>query len=126
MVNSESKEMYLETILQLHQRGARVKSVDVAAELGFSRPSVSIAVKNLQNEGYVLVGADGELSLTESGLARARSVYERHCVLTKFFVSLGAEKGSAEENACRIEHIISDDLFELIKRAMEQNAHKTE
>lgn len=112
---SESKEMYLETILQLHQKGARVRSIDVATELGFSRPSVSIAIKNLQNEGLVVVEADSEISLTAEGLRQAKAVCERHQVLTDFFLSLGAEEKSAEENACRIEHIISNDLFELIK-----------
>lgn len=115
MKNPESKEMYLETILRLHQKSSRVKSVDVANALGFSRPSVSVAMKNLQNEGLVEVDSHGEILFTEEGEKIAKGVYERHRVLTNFFVSLGAEKESAEENACRIEHIISDDLFEIIK-----------
>lgn len=116
MKTSESKEMYLETILQLHEKGSRVRSIDVATELGFSRPSVSIAIKNLQMENLISVGEGGTLSLTKEGMEQAKAVLERHRVLTDFFVGLGAERESAEENACRMEHIITDDLFELIKK----------
>ncbi|MBQ9481958.1 MAG: metal-dependent transcriptional regulator [Clostridia bacterium] len=115
MKNTESKEMYLETILTLKKRGLRARSVDVANELGFSRPSVSNAVKLLQKQGYITVGTDGELNFTENGQKTAERVYERHLVLTEILVRAGADKKLAEDNACRIEHVISDDMFEILK-----------
>lgn len=116
METTESKEMYLETILKLHLKGARVKAVDVAAELGFSRPSVSNAVKTLVKEGYITVGEYAELVLTEKGMEKAISVYDRHCVLKKLLTDMGAKDDVAEENACRIEHVIDDEVFALIKK----------
>ena len=116
METTESKEMYLETILKLHKQGARAKSVDVANELGFSRPSVSSAMKILQKEGYVTVGDGGEVLLTEKGLEKAESVYERHCTFKKLFVTMGAGEKAAEENACRIEHVVDDEVFALVKK----------
>lgn len=115
MINSESKEMYLETILLLKKRGARARATDVATELGFSRPSVSNAVKKLQSDGYIFIDSDGELALTDKGKKQATETYDRHCVLTELFVWCGASEDVAEENACRIEHVISDDLFAILK-----------
>ncbi|MBR1675748.1 MAG: metal-dependent transcriptional regulator [Clostridia bacterium] len=115
MNNPESKEMYLETILRLKNKGARVRSTDVASELGYSRPSVSNAVKKLIAEGYIFVDKDGELVLTEKGNKQANSTYERHIVLTSLFKKMGAAETVAEEDACRIEHVISDELFEVLK-----------
>ncbi|MBO5525250.1 MAG: metal-dependent transcriptional regulator [Clostridia bacterium] len=118
MKSTESKEMYLETILKLSERGQRVKSVDVANELGFSRPSVSVAVKTLEENDFVEVRENGELVLTQKGNETARKIYERHLVLTEFLMKVGADRGVAEENACRIEHVITDDMFELIKKSV--------
>ena len=113
---TESKEMYLETILVLKGRGTRVRSVDVAGELGFSRPSVSNAVKILQKDGFITVGEDGELLFTVKGKETAERIYERHRVLTAVLMRAGAEKQLAEENACRIEHVISNEMFEILKK----------
>ncbi len=116
MNTPESKEMYLETIYLLKQRGERTKAVDVAAELNFSRPSVSNAVKKLQSMGLLCVDKSRELVLTEEGEKIAASTYERHCVVTDLLVKAGADKTLAEENACRIEHIISEELFQVLKK----------
>ncbi|MBO4262591.1 MAG: metal-dependent transcriptional regulator [Clostridia bacterium] len=115
MNSPESIEMYLETILLLRKRGARVKATDVAAELGFSRPSVSNAVKRMLSEGYIYLDKSGELALTEKGEERAKATYEKHCLLTDMLTAVGADKNLAEENACRIEHIISEELFTVLK-----------
>lgn len=120
MKNPESQEMYLETIFLLRRRGARARSIDVATELNISRPSVSNMVKILQNDGYLYVGEDGELILTEKGLAKATDTYDRHCVLTKLLTSMGADEKIAEENACRIEHVITPELFAILKEFVEK------
>lgn len=119
MKTHESQEMYLETILKLHESGSRVKSVDIANELGVSRPSVSSAMKQLQKDGCVSVGAGGEILLTEKGRSEAESVYDRHCVFKKMLMEMGVEESKAEENACRIEHVVDDETFALIKRHLE-------
>ncbi len=115
MKNNESMEMYLETIYLLSKTGKKVHSIDVAQEMGFSKPSVSRAMKLLEKNNYIIFHQDGQLELTDTGLVRARGVYEKHTILTNFFMNLGANKSVAEENACRIEHIISDEMFEIIK-----------
>jgi Mn-dependent DtxR family transcriptional regulator len=115
MKNRESEEMYLETILRLRQKNINVHSVDVASELKFSRPSVSRGVNLLQKKGYIIFGKNGELIFTEAGEEKANSVYERHVLLTKLLEYVGADKALAEENACRIEHVISPDMFEILK-----------
>ena len=115
MKNSESKEMYLETILLLHRRGARVKATDVATELGFSRPSVSNAVKKLQADGLIYFNKANEIEFTEKGKRLAEDTYERHCILTDLLKMVGANAEVAEENACRMEHIVSDELFCVLK-----------
>lgn len=111
----ESAENYLETILILLERKGSVRAIDIAAELDFSKPSVSIALKHLREKGHIEVGEDGRLSLTESGRKIAEGIYERHCVLTDFFVSLGVDADIAQADACKIEHIISDTTFQAIK-----------
>lgn len=115
MHTRESEEMYLETILVLKSRGAYVRSIDVAAELNYSRPSVSRAVGILQRKGYITVDEKGEIEFTSSGRAKAEGVYERHCVISRLLVKLGASETLAAENACRIEHVIDEELFELLK-----------
>lgn len=111
----ESAENYLETILILLERKGSVRAIDIAAELDFSKPSVSIALKHLREKGHIEVGEDGRLSLTESGRKIAEGIYERHRVLTDFFVSLGVDADIAQADACKIEHIISDTTFQAIK-----------
>lgn len=112
----ESAENYLETILILSQRKGSVRSIDVAAELGFSKPSVSIAMKNLREKGCVTVDGDGLLFLTEQGKRIAERVYERHTLFTEWLISLGVDEKTAAEDACRIEHVISAESFQAIKR----------
>lgn len=112
----ESGEMYLETILVLKNKKGSVRSVDVARALSFSKPSVSRAIGILKDDGYVTVEDNGELSLTESGLERAGAIYERHRYITKFLSEvLGVPRETAEADACRIEHIVSQETFEKVK-----------
>ena len=112
----ESGEMYLETILILSQKNKFVRSLDVAEYMGFSKPSVSRAVGLLKSGGYLTVDGDGHLSLTESGRAVAEKIYDRHILLTRFLVHLGVNEQTAMEDACKIEHDISDKSFEAIKK----------
>ncbi len=112
----ESGEMYLETILILSKKNKFVRSLDVAEYMGFSKPSVSRAVGLLKSGGYLTVDGDGHLSLTESGRAVAEKIYDRHILLTRFLVHLGVNEQTAMEDACKIEHDISDESFEAIKK----------
>jgi len=111
----ESGEMYLETIHILSGKGKAVRSIDVGEYMGYSKPSVSRAVGLLKKGGYVVADADGYLTLTEEGKRVAEKMYERHTILTKFFVTLGVDEETATEDACKIEHDISDKSFEAIK-----------
>ena len=115
METHESKEMYLETILRLSNESTRVRSIDVANQLGFSRASVSVATKNLKEQGYIEILPDNSLKLTNRGEAIANQVFEKHRVLTDMLESFGVSKETAENDACRIEHIISDETFTKIK-----------
>ena len=112
----ESGEMYLETIYILSQKSSSVRSIDVGDYMGFSKPSVSRAVGILKKGGYVVMDKDGYLSLTNSGLEVAKKIYERHTTLTDFLVRLGVDKNTAVEDACKMEHDISDETFEALKR----------
>ena len=116
----QSGEDYLETILTLQQIKGQVRSVDVAAELGYSKPSVSIAMKKLREQGYVRVDESGFLTLTEQGEALAKGVYERHKTLKKALMLLGVDEESAAEEACKLEHAISDSTLEKIKAFIEK------
>ena len=120
MALQESGEMYLETIYVLSQTSSSVRSIDVAEYMGFSKPSVSRAIGLLKSEGLVKIDKDGYLKLTEGGLILAKRIYERHTVLSKLFMQLGVEEQIASEDACRIEHYISDATFDAIKRHMEK------
>ena len=115
----ESAENYLETILVLKERNGTVRSVDIAAEMGFSKPSVSVAMKNLREQECITMGEDGLISLTEKGRKIAESVYERHTLFTQWLVSLGVDAGTAAEDACRIEQVLRKETFEAIKRHVE-------
>lgn len=117
----ESQEMYLETILRLSQRKETVHSIDVANELGFSRPSVSIAIKALKENGYIEVLPNQALVLTSKGTNTANSVFEKHKALTKLLISFGVSENTAEEDACKIEHIISEETFTKIKEYLKDH-----
>ena len=112
----ESAENYLETILILKNKNGAVRSIDIANELGFSKPSVSVAMKNLRENGYIEVDSSGYITLLDSGRRIAEKIYERHTTLSKWLVSLGVDDKTAAEDACRIEHIISSESFEAIKK----------
>ena len=118
----ESGEMYLETILVLSQRQRFVRSIDVADYMGFSKPSVSRAVSLLKQGEYITVDREGFLYLTEAGREVAEKIYERHTVLTQLLVSIGVDPVVAEEDACRVEHDISDETFEKIKEHVHREA----
>lgn len=111
----ESAENYLETILLLQKKNPQVRSIDIANELEFSKPSVSIAMKNLRENGCITVDSGGNITLTESGRKIAESIYERHSVFTDLLIRLGVDEKTAAEDACRIEHVISAKSFEAIK-----------
>ena len=111
----ESEEMYLETILVIKKRKGTVRSVDIVEELNYAKSSVSRGVNLLIEKGLITIGKGGDIAFTEQGLERASAVYERHRVITRVFRSLGASKEVAEENACRIEHVISDELFDVLR-----------
>jgi DtxR family Mn-dependent transcriptional regulator len=112
----ESGEMYLETIYILCQSKPSVRSIDVAEYMNYSKPSISRGVGLLKQQGYILVDEDGYISLTESGIQAAHKVFERHTVLTNILTFLGVEKETAAEDACRMEHVISDESFQALKR----------
>lgn len=111
----ESAENYLETILILQKQIPQVRSIDIANELEFSKPSVSIAMKNLREQGCITVDAGGIITLTETGKKIAETIYERHQLFTKLLVSLGVDEKIAAQDACRIEHVVSPETFEAIK-----------
>ena len=116
----ESGEMYLETILILSQRLPHVRSLDVAEHMGYSKPSVSRAVGLLKSAGYLLMDPTGYLTLTDSGRALAEKIYERHNTLTRFLIGIGVDEKTALEDACKLEHYMSDVTFQRIK-AFTQN-----
>ena len=115
MALHESGQMYLETIHVLLQKNKKVRSVDIVNYLGYSKPSVSRAVGILKNDGYIKVDADGYITLCESGELFATQLYERHTVLTQMLVELGVDEKTAAEDACKIEHVISDASFAAVK-----------
>lgn len=116
----ESGEMYLETIYVLSKKSNYIRSIDVCEEMGYSKPSVSRAIGLLKNGGYVSVDPDGYLTLTDAGNEVASKIYERHTLLTECLMRLGVDKERAAEDACKIEHDISDESFEALKRHLER------
>ena len=120
----ESGEMYLETIYILSQKSGFVRSIDVGDYMGFSKPSVSRAVGILKKGGYLVMEKDGSLALTDSGLEVAEKIYERHTLLTYFLIRLGVSKETAAEDACKMEHDISDETFEAMKRHVEKYSNE--
>ena len=116
----ESGEMYLETILLLSQKSGHVRAIDVGEEMGYSKPSVSRAMGLLKSGGFVVIDADGAITLTDAGREIAEKIYARHTLLTHFLVSLGVDEETAAEDACKMEHSISDASFEAIKKLTEK------
>lgn len=114
----ESGEMYLECILRLSMEKGNVRAIDIGEFRGFSKPSISRAVKQLKEGGLIRVAENGLITLTQEGRAVAEKIYERHNVLAAFFEGLGVEKSVAVEDACRIEHVISDESFDAIKKRL--------
>ncbi len=114
----ESAENYLETIYMLHKRTGAVRSVDIANELDYSKPSVSVAMRNLRENGYIQVEEGGFIRLLPAGQEIAERMFERHTILTNWLVSIGVPPEIATEDACRIEHVISSQSFEAIKNAL--------
>ena len=112
----ESAENYLETIYILQRRNGQVRSVDIGNELSFSKPSVSVAMKHLRENGYISMAPNGLITLTEKGEKIALTMYERHTVLSDWLIGLGVDPQTAVQDACRIEHIISPESFEAIKK----------
>ena len=120
----DSAEDYLETILILKERTGQVRSIDIATEMNYSKPSISVAMKKLRENGYIVVDKDGFITLTDAGYAIASNIYNRHRVLTAFFISLGVNEKTAAEDACKIEHDLSEETFEKIRQhAMREGAY---
>ena len=115
----ESAENYLETILVLCQNGNPVRSIDIAGELEFSKPSVSVAMKNLRESGYIETDDNGYITLTESGRGIAETMYERHILISDWLIFLGVDKATAVNDACRMEHAMSEKSFSAIKKHIE-------
>ena len=117
----ESGEMYLETIHVLLKKNGHVRSIDISEHMGYSKPSVSRAMGILRANGYILMDKDGSITFTEEGLAVANKIYERHTILSQLLISLGVSPETAAEDACKIEHAISDETFDAIKKYL--NSH---
>ncbi len=117
----ESGEMYLETILRLSQKSGHVRAIDVGEEMGYSKPSVSRAMSLLKEGGYIVIDRDGAITLTDSGREIAEKIYARHTLLTNFLISIGVDEEIASEDACKMEHSISDTSFDAIKKLFEKN-----
>ena len=118
MIKNESAENYLETILMLSQQKSEVRSIDIANELNFSKPSVSVAMKNLRQKNLITVADNGDIRLTEDGHKIADKVYERHQLISSWLMILGVQEKTAIHDACRIEHIISEESFQALKKAV--------
>ena len=116
MVIHEAAENYLETIYMIRRRDGSCRSVDVASELGYSKPTISVMMKNLRENGYIRIDDGGELILTESGMEIALRMFERHEIISKFFMMMGVSEDTARKDACKIEHDISNETFEAIKK----------
>ena len=117
----ESAEDYLERILILQERNKDVRSIDIAHDMGFSKPSISVAMKKLKEAGLISIDKNGFITLTKEGHVIADKVYERHCVLMKVLVSIGVDPEQAEKDACKVEHVISEETFEAIKNHIEKH-----
>ena len=117
----ESAEDYLERILILQERNKEVRSIDIAHDMGFSKPSISVAMKKLKEAGLIKIDADGFITLTKEGHVIADKVYERHCVLKQTLINIGVSPEQAEKDACKVEHVISEETFDAIKEHIEKH-----
>lgn len=117
----ESIEDYLETILLLHKKNGQVRSIDIAHKLNYTKPSVSVAMKNLREKEYITMEDKGYITLTEAGRKRAEGVLEKHTILSDWLISIGVSQETALEDACRIEHDLSEESFEAIKRFLNRS-----
>lgn len=117
----ESAENYLETVLVLRKKNGHVRSIDVANELGFTKPSVSVAMKHFREEGYIVMDENGGITLTDKGLEIAERVYERHGVIAQALIRLGVDEQTAYEDSCKIEHDISQQSFEKLKEFLDKH-----
>ncbi len=117
----ESAEMYLETILILSKHKAEVRSIDIVSELDYRKSSVSVAMKNLREEGFIEMDSSGYIILTPKGREIAETMYERHTLITNWLVSIGVDKDIAAADACRMEHVISHESFEAMKKHIQSN-----
>lgn len=122
----ESAENYLETILILQKRGGTVRSIDIVNEMGFSKPSVSVAMKQFRENGLITMQKDGTIELTQKGLTVAERVYERHRLLTEYLVAIGVGRETAERDACRMEHVLSEETFLRLKEQARRHALEAE
>jgi len=120
LIIKESAENYLESILMLRKRNGFVRGIELANELGVSKPSVSVAMKQFRQEGYIIIDEDGGISLTQKGLQIAERIYERHQVIARALIALGVDEQTAYEDSCKIEHDISQQTFERIKDFLEK------
>ena len=120
----KSAEDYLEMILMLSEEKGYVRSIDIAAGLNVTKPSVSYAMKQLRENGYITMDQDNYISLTEDGLSIAQKMFKRHKAITSFLIQIGVDEDIAREDACKIEHVISDKSFETLKKHMEQQQKK--
>ncbi len=120
----ESAENYLETIYMLKAKKGNVRSIDIVNELEFTKPSVSIAMKNLRENGYITMDAEGLINLTDKGNAVAEKMYERHTVISGLLMALGVSRETALDDACRVEHVISEESFEAIKNYVKKDSDK--
>ena len=120
MKTRESEEMYLETIYVLSQKGGSVRSIDICEHLGYSKPSVSRAVGLLRNGGFIDVDNNGHITLTDAGKNHAEKILEKHRILTKILTSIGVSEETAAEDACKIEHVLSDETFDAIKKIIQK------
>ncbi|MBR5558935.1 MAG: metal-dependent transcriptional regulator [Oscillospiraceae bacterium] len=116
----KSAQDYLETMLMLQQSKGYIRSIDVAEQLGVTKPSVSYATKRLRENGYITMDSDGLISLTKAGMEIAQTMFERHTVLTEFLIRLGVDEETAREDACKMEHDISQQTFDALRRHAEQ------
>ena len=119
MALHESAEMYLETIYVLTQRNTNVRSIDIAEHMRYSKPSISRAVGLLKQGGYIAVDSDGFITLTDTGLSVAQKIFERHTVVSQLLIRLGVSEKTATEDACKIEHVISDETFHAVKKYLD-------
>ena len=121
MKRLESQEDYLEKILQISQKKESVHAIDIAREMNFSKPSVSVAMNKLKEQGFIEISDKGEISLTDSGRAIAEKTLEKHIILTSMLMYLGVDEETAREDACRMEHDISDKTWEMVKKHWDEN-----